>query len=193
MKKILCIILSLLTITQIGAFTIFAKESNSYPIVNEKNFSLLKSTGTDVKTRLVSWNNIIYEIYIESTPETSSYDVKTGEITHHKTVVEEEKYYSAENHSLLLSQKLSVRFSYNGEKAWIDNKNEISYTPKIEDTNWKFVENIEYLNDDPTECLFSTVWKLYSRETRFNDWDYMDTAFFDVTCTSTGELRYNYK
>ncbi len=193
MKKILCVILSLLTITQIGAFTIFAQDNNSYPVVNEENFNVCKSIGTDVKTRLVAWNGIIYEICIESTPETSSYDVKTGKITHHKTVIEEEKYYLQEDHSLLLSQKMSVRFSYNGERAWIDNRNEIEYTPKVENSNWKFSENIEYLNDDPKECLFSTVWKLYSRETRFNDWDYTDTAFFDVTCTSTGDLRYNYK
>ena len=194
-KKIIAAFLAVLVIAQLGTTAAFAKEGGLFSCCCSKNTDSTVCSADDLKekTRLVAWNGILYELSVKALGETKSYDKKTNKVVYHRTVVEKENYYLEKDHSLLLTQTIYIHFSYDKTKAWINSRKDIEYSKNVKNDNWKFVDHIEYLNDDPDQCLFSAIFKLYNRESKVNDWDYKDTAFFDVICTPDGQLSYQYK
>lgn len=195
-NRIVSICLSTLAIVQITSVAAFAQEVDCKreDKFNEMNLIQFTKFNLTDKRRFIAWNGIIFDLSIKESQEMSHHDKKSGKTIYNKTVTEEEVYYKEKNSSLLLSQIMHVKFTYDNEKVWIENpEKDITYATKPVNKNWKLVEYIDNLNNRQDQCLISASWKIFNRENETRDWNYKETAFCDIMCSKDGKLTYKYK
>ena len=127
------------------------------------------------------------------------FDIKTSEVVDIgsekiKKIETKGEFFDKTTNKTLMVNKLSVIFTFNGEKAYIKNQDtDIVKSEKGIAKGWNILGNNQFFASDD-QCVVSGTWGIFNRSGLIKkSWNHNDNFHIDLICYRDGEVEYNIK